>query len=97
VSEPTYEHYSAAEPIRPWDSEGRLEKLAMDYAQAKADQEELVITRQYLLKAISLLPKKELKLSLTEQAELNQQPFKLEAKNDAKGTLFFRAVKSFDN
>jgi hypothetical protein len=67
--------------------------MALDYALGQQAREELVITRQYLLKAISCLPGRTLKLSLSEQAALNQQPFKLEAKNDDKGTLFFRAVK----
>lgn len=56
---------------------------------------QLFLTRQYLLMAVSQLPKRELKVSLKEQAELSQQPFKLQAKSDDKGTTFFRAVKTF--
>jgi hypothetical protein len=56
---------------------------------------ELFITRQYLLSAISKLPKRELKISLAEQAELGKQQFRLQAKSDDKGTTYFRAVKTF--
>ena len=70
--------------------------MAADYAQAKADQAELVLTRQFLLKAISQLPKRELKVTLTEQADMAAEPFKLQAKRDDKGTLHFRAVKTFE-
>lgn len=78
------------------DAEGSaIEQLAFDYAEAKADQAELVVTRQYLLKAISLLPKRELKVTLTEQADMEAEPFKMQAKRDDAGTLHFRAVKTF--
>jgi len=56
---------------------------------------QLFITRQYLLLAINQLPRKELKVTLKEQAELGDQPFKLQAKSDDKGTTYFRAVKTF--
>ena len=56
---------------------------------------ELLMTRQFLLHAISKLPRKELKLTLSEQAEISKQPLKMEAKRDDKGTLYFRAVKTF--
>lgn len=56
---------------------------------------ELWLTRQYLLKAITQLPRKELKLTLAEQAELGKQPFKLQGKSDDKGTTYFRAVQTF--
>ena len=58
---------------------------------------ELFITRQYLLKAISQLPKRELKVTLAEQADLDKQPYRLQAKFDTlKGVTSFRAVKTFD-
>lgn len=58
---------------------------------------ELFLTRQYLLKAISQLPKRELKITLTEEAELSKQPFRLQAKFDElKGVTSLRAVKTFE-
>ena len=57
---------------------------------------QLFITRQYLLTAISQLPRKELKITLAEQAALSKQPYKLQAKQDDKGTTYFRAVKTFN-
>lgn len=56
---------------------------------------ELLMTRQFLLHAISKLPKRELKLTLSQQAEIATQPWTMEAKRDDKGTLYFRAVKTF--
>lgn len=57
---------------------------------------ELFITRQYLLKAITQLPRKELKITLKDETELGQQPFKLQARFDeAKGVTHFRAVQTF--
>lgn len=81
--------------ITPDENGSAIEQLAFDYAEAKADQAELVVTRQYLLKAISLLPKRELKVTLTEQADMGAEPFRMQAKRDDKGTLHFRAVKTF--
>lgn len=88
--------FDFSRPVVAGDSASQIEAWALDYAQAKGDQEELVLTRQYLLLALSKLPKRELKVTLSEQAELNKQPWKLQAKSDDKGTLFFRAVKTFD-
>jgi len=58
-------------------------------------EKQLFITRQYLLLAINQLPRKELKVTLKEQAELGDQPLMLQAKSDDKGTTYFRAVKTW--
>lgn len=81
--------------ITPDTDGSSIEQLAFDYAEAKADQAELVVTRQYLLKAISLLPRRELKVTLSEQADMAAEPFLLQAKRDDNGTVSFRAVKTF--
>lgn len=58
-------------------------------------EKDLLLTRQYLVEAVSRLPKRELSLTLSEQAKLGDG-LRLQAKADDKGTLFFRAVKKFN-
>ena len=59
-----------------------------------ATQHQLDLSNAYLALAISQLPKKMLKVTLTEQARLGDQPLELQAKSDDKGTIFIRTVKT---
>lgn len=74
----------------------QLEQLARDYAEGQAAIEELAKTQQYLAIAVSKLPKSQLKVSLSQQLDLDAVPYRLEGKTDDKGNLFLRAVKSYE-
>lgn len=81
--------------IRPWDPEGQIEQLAIRYAEGQAAIEELALLKPILAFAISKLSndKKQLKLSLTDQANLGE--WDLQMKQESKsGAILFRAVKA---
>ena len=59
-----------------------------------ATQHQLDLSNAYLALAISQLHKGYLKVTLTEQARLGDQPLELQAKSDDKGTIFIRTVKT---
>lgn len=96
MTEQPYEPVDFTEPIRPWDSEGRLEQFAQDYAQAKADQAELETAKQVLALALSKLDRKQLKISLTDQAKLGTEWAVQMKREEKSGAVLFRAVKSID-
>lgn len=71
-----------------------MDELAKDYIQAKADQAELDLLRQYFLLALSKMPDQTMRVSLTEQATLGDLPIALQAKSDVQtGAVYFRAVE----
>lgn len=74
-------------------AEERMEAFAANYALGREALEELRVLKPVLALAISKLPKKQLKLSLTDQAKLDELEvqFKQEEKS---GALVFRAVKA---
>lgn len=77
------------------DPEGSpIEQLAADYAQAKADQAELDLLRQYFLLALTKMPDQTMRVSLTEQAQLGALPIELQARADDNGAVYFRAVEA---
>jgi hypothetical protein len=70
-----------------------MDELAKDYIQAKADQAELDLLRQYFLLALSKMPDQTMRVSLTEQATLGDLPIELQAKSDENGAVYLRAVQ----
>lgn len=74
------------------DGGSSIEQLAADYAQAKHDQAELDVLRQYFLLALSKMPDQTMRVSLTEQAQLGELPLQLQAKADDGGAVYIRAV-----
>lgn len=70
--------------------------LQQTQAELAATQHELDLLGEYFLMSLDKLPRKELKVSLTEQAQLGKVPLVLQARADGKGNVFFRAVKSFN-
>lgn len=74
------------------DTDSAIEALALDYANAKADQAELDVLRGYFLLALSKMPDQTMRVSLTEQAHLGDLPLRLQAKADDGGAVYIRAV-----
>lgn len=58
-----------------------------------ATQHQLDILGEYFLLALNCLPGKQLKVSLTEQAQLGKVPLALQARSDENGNVFFKAVE----
>lgn len=77
-------------------SPSQLEEFFGDYVQAKADQAELETAKQVLAFAISKLERKQLKVSLTDQAKLGTEWALQMKKESQSGAIVFRAVKSVD-
>lgn len=74
-------------------SPSQMEKFFQDYIQAKADQAELETARQVLALALSKLDKKQLKITLSDQARLGTE-WDLQMKRESQsGSVLFRAVK----
>lgn len=57
-------------------------------------QQQLDVLGEYFLLALKQLPKGTLTVSLTEQAQLGELPFALQAKSDKSGNIIFRAVEA---
>lgn len=82
-----------AEPYEA-DSISQLEAMAKNYAIGQAAVEELKVLKPILARAISQLPKRQLKLSITQQTT-DLSEWELQAKTEsASGALVFRAVKA---
>jgi hypothetical protein len=75
------------------DTDSGIEALALDYANAKADQAELDVLRAYFLLALSKMPDQTMRVSLSEQAQLGELPLQLQAKADKSGAVYIRAVE----
>lgn len=56
-------------------------------------QHQLDLLGEYFLFALNCLPGKQLKVSLTEQAQLGKVPLALQARSDDHGNIIFRAVE----
>ena len=80
--------------LTPENAPSNLEQFFQDYAQAKSDQAELETAKQVLALALSKLDKKQLKVSLTDQAKLGTE-WALQMKQESlSGSILFRAVKA---
>ena len=78
------------EPIE--DNISQIERLAENYALGQAAIEELAMLKPILALALYNLPKQQLKVTLTDQANLGK--LDLQMKAETSGALVFRAVRS---
>lgn len=69
------------------------EQWQQNYIAGQAAVEELALLKPILALAISKLPKKQLKLSLTDQTKLDEWDLQMK-KESLSGAVVFRAVKA---
>ena len=70
-----------------------IEELTRQFAEGQAAIQELALLKPTLALALSKLPKKQIKLSLTDQTTLGD--YELQAKREEKsGAILLRAVKA---
>lgn len=78
--------------ITPYNFEGQFQKLQRQLIEGAAAIEELEVAKAILAFAIDKLPKKQLKITLSEQARLSE--LVLQQKQENSGAILFRAVKA---